>query len=340
MRFPAVLIGIGSLFLTALAPVVAAPDEATAESRPGAGAPLPVGHALALGVVEGVTEFLPVSSTGHLILTNRLLDLNREEQARGLDGAPLWRKPAKPGDAPQPFTVKEAADVYAVVIQAGAIAAVALLYWRPILGVFAGLVGRNPAGLRLLRNLLLAFFPAVILGLAFEDLIDTHLFSVGTVAAALFVGAGIMLVADRWQRGRARREGAALPDPAPADLSPRQAIVIGLLQCVAMWPGMSRSMMTIVGGYLAGLRPARAAEFSFLLGLPTLTGAAVYKAAGSGGLVVEAFGWGPVVLGCVVAAVAAGLSVRWLVGYLTRHGLAVFAGYRIVLAILIVAVLL
>ncbi|HEX9781483.1 MAG TPA: undecaprenyl-diphosphate phosphatase, partial [Opitutaceae bacterium] len=176
-------------------------------------------------------------------------------------------------------------------------------------------------------------------GLLFDDLIDAHLFSVETVAVALLVGAVIMTAADRWQRRRAKILGESLPDPSPADMSARQALLIGLLQCLAMWPGMSRSMMTIVGGYLAGLRPARAAEFSFLLGLPTLAGAALYKSLGAGGLVVSAFGWQPLLIGCVVAAVSAALSVRWLVAYLTRHGLALFAGYRVILAAVVLLIL-
>lgn len=312
---------------TATGPIEDAP-------RPGEGAPMPVGHAFILGVVEGITEFLPISSTGHLILTNEVLDLDREVQARDLDGTPLWQDPPGSADAPQgnPLTVKEAADIYAIVIQAGAIAAVALLYWRTILGVLAGLFGRNPDGLRLLRNLLVAFFPAVILGLLFEDLIDTYLFSVETVIAALIVGAFIMLGVDRWQRRRAHALGERLPDPRLSELTVLQSLLIGLLQCVAMWPGMSRSMMTIVGGYIAGLRPARAAEFSFLLGLPTLAGAAVYKALGAGTLVPAAFGWGPLLLGCLVAAIAAAAAVRFLVTYLTRHGLGIFAWYRLALA--------
>jgi undecaprenyl-diphosphatase len=335
-------LALGTMCLPVRAATESPPVDPIGIAAPGEGQPLPVGHAVVLGIVEGVTEFLPISSTGHLILANRVLDLDRERQAFDLQGNPLWSVSPQEATDERPievFTVKQAADVYAVAIQAGAIAAVALLYFRSILAIFAGLLGRNPDGLRLLRNLLVAFFPAVVLGLAFEDLIDAYLFSVETVAAALVVGSVIMVVADVWQRRRAKRLGDALPDPALAQMSVRQALLIGVLQCFAMWPGMSRSMMTIVGGYCAGLRPARAAEFSFLLGLPTLTGAALYKSLGSGDLVVAAFGWQPLVIGCVVAAIAGGLSVKWLVGYLTRHGLGIFAIYRIVLAIAVLAVL-
>src|SRR5690606_32068185 len=123
-----------------------------------------------------------------------------------------------------------------------------------------------------------------------------HLFSVRAVAGALIVGAILMIVVSRWQHLRAKRAGEALPDPGLADLTIKQSLVIGLLQCLAMWPGTSRSMMTLVGGYLVGLRPARAAEFTFLLGLPTLGGAALYKAAGSGVLMAKAFGLAPLLL--------------------------------------------
>jgi undecaprenyl-diphosphatase len=285
-----------------------------------------------LGLVEGITEFLPVSSTGHLILANHVLGLDREDQALDrASGQALWLENPDPatGTTGQPFTIKAAADTYSVAIQVGAIAAVALLYWRRILEAIAGVFGKNPAGLRLTRNLLIAFFPAVVAGLTLDDWIEEKLFRPATVAAALIVGAVIMVAADRRQRARP----ADAPDLDPADLSPRQALLIGVLQCAALWPGMSRSMMTIVGGYVAGLRPARAAEFSFLLGLPTLTGAAVLKCYKSGALTLAAFGPGPLAWGGLVAAVSAGLAVAWLVRFLTRHGLAVFAWYRVALAV-------
>jgi undecaprenyl-diphosphatase len=287
--------------------------------------------ATVLGLVEGITEFLPISSTGHLILANHALGLDREDQALDRAGQPLWVEQPDParGSPGQPFTIKAAADTYSVAIQVGAIAAVALLYWRRILEAIAGVFGKNPAGLRLTRNLLIAFFPAVVAGLTLDDWIEEKLFRPATVAAALIVGAVIMVAADRRQRARP----ADAPDLDPADLSPKQALLIGVLQCAALWPGMSRSMMTIVGGYLAGLRPARAAEFSFLLGLPTLTGAAVLKCYKSGALTLEAFGPGPLAWGGLVAAVSAGLAVAWLVRFLTRHGLALFAWYRVALAI-------
>lgn len=305
-----------------------APAAATGDAEP---ARIGYGEATILGLVEGITEFLPISSTGHLVLATHALGLDGAVIAVDRSGNPLWVTPPDPatGEPGQPFTVKAAADTYTVAIQAGAIAAVALLYWNRILAILAGLVGRNPAGLRLTRNLFIALLPAVVAGLTLGDWIEEKLFRPGTVAAALIVGAVIMLIADRKQRLRP----ADAPDPDPADLTPRQALLIGLLQCVAMWPGMSRSMMTIVGGYLAGLRPTRAAEFSFLLGLPTLTGAAFLKTYKSGALTLAAFGPGPLAWGCVVAAISAGVAVAWLVRFLTRHGLAVFAWYRVVLAV-------
>jgi len=297
-------------------------------------AELDLGDAIVLGVVEGVTEFLPISSTGHLIIANDLLGLESDKPLTDATGQPLWHKrPTSERPEGVPLTLKLAADTYAVVIQAGAIAAVVLLYWRQILGMVLGLAGRSASGVRLLRNVLLAFLPCAVAGFLLHDWIDRHLFSVPAVIAALVAGAGLMLWAEQWRR---RNSIPGLSRAEPADLPARRALGIGLAQCLALWPGTSRSMVTIVGGYLAGLSPVKAAEFSFLVGLPTLTGAAVYKGWRSGGAMIEVFGWTPVLVGAVVAAVSAALAVRFLVGFLSRNGLAVFAYYRLGLAAVLV----
>lgn len=303
---------------------------------PGAAKPaaeLSVSDAIILGVVEGVTEYLPVSSTGHLIIASHALGLDETAPLVGHDGRPLYyKKPSAKHPAGEPLTLKLAADTYTVVIQFGAIAAVALLYWRQLLSMLAGLLGRDPAGLRLLRNVLLGFFPAAAVGLAAHDFIDS-IFSVPVVIAAQVVGALVILWAESFRR---RRAAAALT--TTTELSARQALNIGLLQCAALWPGMSRSMTTIVGGYLAGLDPRRAAEFSFLLGFVTLSAATVYKSYRSGAAMIEVFGVSHILLGCVVAAITAALAVRFLVGWLSRHGMQLFAWYRLAFAALLAAV--
>ncbi|MFM1747524.1 MAG: Undecaprenyl-diphosphatase [Verrucomicrobiota bacterium] len=322
--FPVVLLLLPAV--TPAAPPPAAGAEATA-------ARLSVADAVILGVVEGVTEFLPVSSTGHLIIANHLLGLDRDTPLKGPAGETLWHKrPSARNPAGEPLTLKLAADTYAVVIQAGAIAAVALLYWNSLLSMLNGLLGRDPAGRRLLVSVLIAFVPAAGLGFLAHGWIEAHLFSIGGVIAALVAGAVLMLWAEAWRRRR------PVTDVAPAEITPARAAVIGALQCAALWPGTSRSMMTIVGGYLTGLDPRRAAEFSFLLGFVTLTAASVYKGYRSGGAMIEVFGWGSVILGGIVAAVTAAICVRFLVHWLTRHGLALFAWYRLALAAVLAAV--
>jgi undecaprenyl-diphosphatase len=309
-------------------------------------AALSASDAIILGVIEGVTEFLPVSSTGHLIVANHLLDLDSDEALRDAKGQPLWyRKPSPKRPEGEPLTLSLAAKTYTVVIQFGAIVAVAFLYWSRIRTMVEGLLGRNPAGLRLLGLVLLAFFPAVILGLLFNDWIDTHLFSVGAVIAAQVAGALVMFYAESWRRRRLVAASIGTSPPLRRltdgdglnDLTPKAALNIGLLQCIAMWPGTSRSMMTIVGGYFAGLDPRKAAEFSFLLGLITLTGAAGLKSIKSGAAMIQVFGWSNVLLGGAVAAVTAAVCVKFLVHWLTRHGLVLFAWYRIGLAVVLMA---
>jgi undecaprenyl-diphosphatase len=272
-------------------------------------------QAVVLGLVEGVTEYLPVSSTGHLILTSALLGLARPDRAAAL-------------------------AAFEIVIQGGAILAVLGLYWRRVVQMGAGVLGRDPRGRRLLVNLVVGFLPAGLLGPLLDGAIERHLFAAGPVLAALLVGGAWMIWLDR---RHAPESGAGLED-----LDWRHALGIGLLQCAAMWPGTSRSMMTIAGGMILGLRAADAAEFSFLLGLPTLGGACAFKLAknlleaahtGTPNL-FEQLGPAPVALGLAVAALSAALAVRWLVAFLRRQGLAPFGWYRIALAVILGAALL
>ena len=293
-------------------------------------AELSASDAIVLGVIEGVTEFLPVSSTGHLIIATRMLGLESERPLVGRDGQPLWfRKPSARHPGGEPLTVKLAADTYNVVIQFGAIAAVALLYWPQLFSMMMGLLGRDRTGLQLLIRLVIAFLPAAVVGLLAHDWINARLFSVGPVIAAQVVGAGLMLYAEHWRRRHFKVRSA---ESGLEQLAPHAAAGIGALQCLAMWPGTSRSMTTIVGGYFAGLSPRQSAEFSFLLGFVTLTAATVFKSYQSGAAMIQVFGWSHVLLGAVVATVTAAVCVRFLVHWLTRHGLGVFAYYRLAMA--------
>ncbi len=315
----------GAAFRLPLGAAAAAPGQPAAE--------LSVGDALVLGLVEGLTEYLPISSTGHLIIADHALKLDSETPLTDASGQPLWYKnPSARHPAGEPLTLRLAADTYSVVIQFGAIAAVALLYWPQLLSLVFGLLGRDPLGLRLLRNLVVAFIPAAVIGLALNRWIDQVLFSVQAVIVAQISGAVLMLAAEHWRKKYATSASAVLN---ATDLSTRGALGIGAMQCLALWPGMSRSMTTIVGGYFAGFEPRLAAEFSFLLGFVTLTAATLFKSWQSGAAMIAVFGWPHVLFGCVVATVSAALAVKFLVRYLTRHGLAVFAWYRLALAALL-----
>jgi undecaprenyl-diphosphatase len=312
-------------------PVVISPPSPPA--RPAA--ELSFSDAVILGAVEGVTEYLPVSSTGHLIIATHALGLESEKPLPGPDGGPLWQvKPSAKHPAGVPLTTKLAADTFTIVVQFGAIAAVAVLYWPQLLSMLRGLLGQDAAGLQLFKNLVVAFLPAAVLGLALHRWIEEYLFSMGAVIAAQVAGALLILWAERWRRQRADQVRGRT---AVTDLTMRQALNIGLLQCAALWPGTSRSMMTIVGGYFAGLDPRRSAEFSFLLGFVTLTAATAYKSYQSGGAMIAVFGWPHVLVGCIMAAVTAALAVRFLVGWLSRHGMAVFAWYRLAFGALLAA---
>lgn len=260
-------------------------------------------QAILLGIVEGVTEFLPVSSTGHLLLAERALGLTHDE----------------------------AADAYAICIQAGAILAVLGLYRARVTQMLRGLIGRDGPGLRLAVNVVIAFMPAAVCGLAFSHTIKEHLFGLWPVVAAWTAG-GIAIMA---LRGRMTGGRAGI-----ADIDMRTAALIGVAQCLALWPGTSRSLATIVGGVLLGLSLPAAVEFSFLLGLLTLLAATAHDAHKHGAAMVSEFGITTLLVGTAAAAVSAAVSVRWLVGWLQSHGMEIFAAWRIGLAIIVAALLL
>ncbi len=270
-------------------------------------------QALILGIVEGVTEYLPVSSTGHLILVSWMLGLS--------DDAETWA----------------ATNTFNIVIQAGAIAAVLGLYWPRVKQMAVGVLGKDDAGRKLAINLVVAFLPAAVLGPVLADPIEEALFKPWPVVGALFVGAWLMLaVAMSRKLSRSEHKGRGLDD-----ITIPIALLIGFGQCIAMWPGTSRSMMTIVAALMLGLRPRAAAEFSFLLGLITLSAATGYKAVFDGRQMIEQMdGFGPVIIGFVASTISAALAVKWFVAFLTRHGLAPFAWYRLALAIVLGALIL
>ncbi len=279
--------------------------------------------ALILGLVEGITEYLPVSSTGHLILTNALLNLDADTPLSAADGSPIF------DDGGNPYTMKSAADAYVIMIQFGAIAAVALMYRKSLLKMLMGILGKDREGLILMRNLIAAFLPAAIVGLILHDAIERELFGVKPVIIALAVGAMLMFAVQKMYDKKLFKSGV---NSSVENMTLGQSLTVGVLQCVAMWPGTSRSMMTILGGYLAGLKPADAAKFSFLLGLITLTTASMFKTLKDGQNMLQALSAGPLALGLLVAFVSAALSVKWLIGFLTKRGLAPFAWYRLLLA--------
>jgi undecaprenyl-diphosphatase len=259
-------------------------------------------QAILLGLVEGLTEYLPVSSTGHLILAQRLL--------------------AIPAD--------RAAGAYAICIQAGAIMAVLGLYRQRVKGMLLGLMGRDRAGLLLAGKIAVAFLPAALTGFFLDAVIEEYLFGLWPIIGAWFFGGLALLLVAR--RGRDRAPEAAADPTVLEKLNWRTALVIGLAQCLALWPGTSRSLVTILAGSLMGLSLGSAVEFSFLLGLVTLTAATGYKAVAGGPAMVQAYGWPLMLTGFLFAAISAAVAVKWLVRYLERHSLLVFGLYRVALA--------
>jgi undecaprenyl-diphosphatase len=245
-----------------------------------------------LGIVEGVTEYLPVSSTGHLILATELMGFDADRWA-----------------------------LFNIAIQPGAILAIVILYWRTFWDVFTGLFQRSPSAWAFTRNLLVAFTPAVVLGLAIGDYVELLLGNAVVVAWALILGGFAILAVERF--AKPEYSGGV------AEMSLRQSALVGIVQCLAMIPGVSRSGATILGAMSLGVDRRTAAEFSFFLAVPTLTGATalqLYKhGAGIGGDMV-----GYILLGSLVSFIVAFVVVKAFLAVVTRFGFGPFAWYRIV----------
>ena len=250
-----------------------------------------------MGVVEGLTEFLPISSTGHLILAGALL---------GFDDAK--------------------AKVFDIAIQTGAIFAVILVYWQRIRATLVALPTERQAQ-RFALNVLIGFVPAVLLGLLLGKAIKAHLFTPTVVASTFIVGGFIILWAERRQQASVRIQSVE-------DMAPLDALKVGLVQCLAMVPGTSRSGATIIGGMLLGLSRKAATDFSFFLAIPTLIGAGVYSLYKERALLSAADT--PVfAVGLVFSFISAWLCVRWLLRYISSHSFVPFAYYRIVFGVVV-----
>lgn len=254
-----------------------------------------------MGVVEGLTEFLPISSTGHLILAGALLD----------------------------FLDHDKRQVFEIAIQTGAIFAVILVYWQKIRDTLVALPTEKQAQ-RFAVNVAIGFVPAVLLGLLFGKFIKAHLFTPTIVATTFIVGGFIILWAERRQATNPKTVRVADVDA----MTPLDALKVGLVQCLAMVPGTSRSGATIIGGMLLGLSRKAATDFSFFLAIPTLIGAGVYSLYKERALLsvadVPLFA-----VGLVASFVSAWLCVRWLLKFISTHSFVGFAYYRIVFGVIV-----
>ncbi len=296
-----------------------------------------------LGVVEGLTEFMPVSSTAHLILVADQLGLNDETPLLREDGSVFWhREPV--GDQPGVMmTRKHALDTYNIVLQGGTILAVIFLYWQTILYLAKGCLRRERKAFLMVRNLALAVAPIIPIGFLVEPMIN-ELFQVDVLVWGLLVGTLAIIAAELWRKRRMQTT-RELPSEGQArwgerswdQLSAGQSLTVGLVQCVAVIPGFSRALSVILGGYTVGLRPGQAAEFSFLIGLPTVMGAALVKGYKDGGRMLEVIPVMPLLFGLLVSAVTAVVAVWWLRRHISKYGLWGFVVYRFALVIAIFA---
>lgn len=258
--------------------------------------------AIIISIVEGITEFVPVSSTGHMILVGDLIGFKGDFE-----------------------------NLFMVVIQLGAILAIVVLYWKKFWSSLIEFFKRKGSGFKLWTSILIAFLPAAVFGALFDDKIEEILFGSKPVAIALIVGAILMIIIEKKYRNTYKTRTID-------DVSYKQALFIGFAQCFAMWPGMSRSASTIMGGWLAGLSTVAAAEFSFFLAIPTMVGASGYKLI-KGGMALSSGEIITLIIGFIVAFGVALIVVDKFIGYLKKKPMKGFAVYRLFIGVLILGLI-
>lgn len=261
--------------------------------------------AIIISIVEGITEFLPISSSGHMILVGDLINFN--------DGK---------------FTI-----MFEIVIQLGAILAIVVLYWHRFKDSLISFFKLEPYGLKFWTTILVAFLPAAVIGFLLDDFIDKHLFNSKTVTIGFIVGGILLIIIENNFRRKSKRKKVTT---SIDKVNYKQAIKIGLFQCIAMWPGMSRSASTIMGGWIAGLNNTAAAEFSFFLAIPTMVGASALKL-----IKYDAYATitktqvTALIIGFIVAFLVALIVVDAFMNFLKKHPMRVFALYRIFMGIIL-----
>lgn len=268
-------------------------------------------QSIILGIVEGITEFLPVSSTGHLIIFQNLIGFQ--------------------GNNP------DYVEMYTYVIQLGAILAVIVLYWKKILDTlthfFPGKVSYEKSGLKFWLMIVLACVPGAVIGIMLDDIAEKYLFFPIPVAITLFLGAILMIYAENKLRSGAIKKASIGQD---LNVSPKQAILIGLFQCLAVIPGMSRSASTIIGGWVAGLSTVAATEFSFFLAIPVMIGMSLLKIIKIGGLgMITSQQMIALIVGFAVSFLVALVVIQKFISYLKRKPMRVFAIYRMIFAVIL-----
>jgi len=274
-------------------------------------------RAIVTGLVEGVTEYLPVSSTGHMIISDAVMGVDKSSTQ--VEASVVDRKGRR-------LSLEKIADDYIVIIQLGAILAVLFIFYQRMSSVVVGIFKGNRSSILLALAILIAFLPAAIIGLLIKDYIP---FDVTIVALALIIGGFVIFLAEE------KLPKIPSDNSGELNVTPQQAVWIGLCQCVALIPGTSRSLATILGGRWAGLSSAVATEFSFLVGFVILSAASVYKMYSLGPALFKVYPIGNASLGLLVAAVAAFISVKWMIGFVMRRGLKPFAWYRIIAGLLL-----